>query len=449
VGQLEGLIGPISRKKLEEDEKIVAPIFKVRHFPLSVLKAEGPFIIDSDGKRYIDFSTGMGATILGHRHPKVISAIMDQLNRYVHICAHVGQYDIYTQLAKRLSELTGGILGGTFLCNSGTEANEGALKFSLWITGRHHVLAYQGSFHGMTAGSLSLTSSESVYKKRNLPLLGNVSFIPYPYCYRCYLGLNQNSCSLECLTFVERYFETVRDPEDVAAIFLEPIQGDGGVIVPPAEYLHKLQKLCRQYGVFLVLDEIQTGFGRTGDWFAFQKFKVKPDIITLGKGIANGLPLGAILVKKELIDKLEGVPHGSTFGGNPLSCRAALETIQVIIEEKILDNVQKVGRSLKRALTNLKKEHFIIGDVRGEGLMLGIEFIRNPESKEPLEARSISLELFKKGFLVPVGGTYKNVLRLLPPLNISEELVESFIETLEEVVTKIERRIDYYKEERK
>jgi 4-aminobutyrate aminotransferase len=350
-----------------------------------------------------------------------VRAIEEQSDKFLHICGSDFYYEPMAQLAEELSELSPG--SGTkkvFFTNSGTEAVEAAFKLARFATKRQHVIAFHGAFHGRTMGALSLTASRSSHRAQFSPLVPDVHHVPYGFCHRCPYQLNYGSCEITCVSYLERVlFRYEVAPQEVAAIFVEPIQGEGGYIVPPREYLPMLQDLCRRHGILLVADEIQSGFGRTGKMFACEHWGIEPDILCTGKGIASGMPLGAMIARSDISTWTPGT-HGSTFGGNPVACAAALATLAVI-EDGLLHNATAVGGYLKDKLNALRTKHAIIGDVRGLGLMIGVEFVRADRSGMPdaaLRDQAMN-KCFEKGLLLL--GCGESTLRFCPPLIVTEE----------------------------
>jgi 4-aminobutyrate aminotransferase len=430
--------------KFEIDyEEYLTPIlrWKNRRFPLFVTRGYSSFVEDHTGKRYIDFTSGMGAAGLGHCPPEVIRAVSKQLNKLIHICAHVAMYEPYLELSRILTNILPKGLGFPFFTNSGAEANEAALKLAKWYTNRDYIIAFLGSFHGMTAGAFTITTVSSRYKERKTPTISHVIYVPFPYCYRCFFRKKYPECQIACLDYLKIILKTIVPPSNVAAIILEPIQGDGGVIVPPVEFVKELREICNENDILLIFDEIQTGLGRTGKMFACEHFGITPDIMTLGKTLANGFPLGAMVARKDLIENLENFPHGSTFGGNPISCVAAISVVQSIIEKNVIENVISVGSFLKKELEKLAHENILLGDIRGKGLMLGVEIVKDKDkdrTPDPERTRKIVEVCYEKGLLIPIGGIFENVLRFLPPLNldleVAKEAVKIFSESIDSVM---------------
>jgi 4-aminobutyrate aminotransferase len=414
------LPGPRAQEIIEKDRQYTAPAYG-RVYPLVMKQGRGIVVEDVDENLFLDFMAGIAVANTGHCHPRVVQAIEEQAHKFLHICGSDFYYEPMMELAEKLSQLAPG--SGTkkvFFTNSGTETVEAAFKLARFATKRQHVIAFHGAFHGRTMGALSLTASRSSHRAQFSPLVPGVHHVPYAFCHRCPYHLDYGSCEIACVSYLEKVlFRYEVAPQEVAAIFVEPIQGEGGYIVPPREYLPMLQDLCRRHGILLIADEIQTGFGRTGKMFACEHWGVEPDILCAGKGIASGMPLGAMIARSEISTWTPGT-HGSTFGGNPVACAAALATIAVI-EAGLLDNAIEVGRYLLDKLNRLKDKHAVIGDVRGLGLMIGVEFVRNDGSGAPDAAlRDQAMKhCFEKGLLLL--GCGESTLRFCPPLIVTRE----------------------------
>ncbi|RLE95105.1 MAG: acetyl ornithine aminotransferase family protein [Thermoprotei archaeon] len=430
--------GPKALEIIKEDEKYLMQSF-VRYYPLVVAEAKGAVIKDVDGNEYIDFNSGIAVMSIGHCHPKVVEAIKRQAEKLLHYSLTDFYYEEPVKLAKKLVKITPGTFDKkVFFCNSGAESIEGALKIArgYFKGARPYILAYIGSFHGRTLGALSLTSSKPVQRKYFSPLIPCVEHIPYPYCYRCPWKQTFPDCNYWCVDFIEEwYFNKYISPEEIAAIVFEPILGEGGYIVPPPEYWKRIKKLCDKYGILMIDDEVQAGMCRTGKWFAIEHWNIVPDIICVAKAIASGLPLGAIIGKKEVMSLPKG-SHATTFGGNPVACATANAVIEVIEEENLLARAEKLGEKTLKFFNDLKEECKIIGDVRGKGLMIGVELVKNRETKEPAkkELQEILTECFKKGVLVIGAGV--STLRLAPPLSIPEDLLEKGLEIIADILKK-------------
>lgn len=396
-------------------------------------------LIDIDGYRYLDFTAGIAVNATGHCHPKIVEAITQQAKELIHMSGTDFYYPSQIELAEKLKKITPGNQDKRiFFTNSGTEANEAAMKLARYHTQRPLFLSFIGGFHGRTFGSLSISGSKKIHRKGFSPLLPGITQVPYAYCYRCVYGLTPDSCNFYCVQWIEEeLFQTTVPPEEVAAIFVEPIQGEGGYVVPPPGYLKRLQELAHRYGILLVVDEIQTGMGRTGRMFATDYEKgVIPDIITLAKGIASGLPLGAMVAKAKISNWVSG-SHANTFGGNPISCEASLATIK-LLEDELVQNAERVGTSLMEHFKKLMENHSLIGNVRGKGLMIGIELVKNRVTKEPAssERDRIVQCCFEKGLLIL--GCGQSTLRLSPSLIVKDHESHSALAILDETIQEIE-----------
>lgn len=392
---------------------------------LAADRAEGVYVIGHDGRRYLDFLSGFGVCNVGHNHPRVVEAARDQLGRMVHAPLGVIAPETTLRLAWELGQITPGHADMFFFGNSGAEAVEGALKMARYVTGRRGIITFLGGFHGRTMGAASLTTSKVKYRTGQGPFLPEVYYARFPYPYRSTTP-SPEACAQEALEDIERLFEHVIAPQDVAAFLLEPIQGEGGYIIPPVSWLAALRELCDRHGILLIVDEVQSGFGRTGEWFAAQALGVEPDIVCLAKSIAGGFPLGATAARRDLMKRWGAASHGTTFGGSPVSCAAALATLEVIRDENLLENSRVQGNYLMNALEELKVEAPVIGDIRGKGLMIGVEFIRPGTNKEPNpEAVSrIQRRALEGGMLLYPCGHWSQTIRLIPPLTITRQQVD-------------------------
>ena len=430
------LPGPKAKRLIRQDEKVTSPSY-TRVYPLVVERGEGIAVEDVDGNRFLDFTAGIAVTSTGHCHPDVVHAIQSQASRLLHMSGTDFYYRPQISLAEKMTKITPGkTKKRVFFTNSGAESVEAAFKLARYRTNRTRMIAFVGAFHGRTMGALSLTASKSVQVRHFAPLVPEVTHVPFGYCYRCPYNLTFPSCDIECVRYIEEtLFKKFVPPEEVAAIIVEPIQGEGGYIVPPPGYHEKLKAICEKYGILYIADEVQTGMGRTGRMFAIQHWGVIPDIICIAKGVASGMPLGILVADADIMTWEEGA-HASTFGGNPVSCAAALETIR-LIEEKLMANAAKVGLYLLRQLEQLQEEFELIGDVRGRGLMVGIELVKDRTTKElaSKERNQIIQECFKKGLLLL--GCGESGIRFCPPLIITQQEVDIAIEILHEVFQKI------------
>jgi len=431
--------GPKARELVKKDESLISPSY-VRYYPLVIESGEDCILRDVDGNEYIDFNSGLVCLNVGHRHPKVVSAIKNQCDRFLHYSNTDFYYREVVDLAEKLSEITPGRFEKkVYFGNSGAEAVEAAVKLSKWHTRKHRFIAFVGGFHGRTLGALSLTGSKPVQKRYFFPMLPGVTHVPYPHCYRCPFKLSYPNCDYWCVDFIdELVLQRYVPPEEVAGIVFEPIQGEGGYVVPPPEYFQRLKKIADRYGLILIDDEVQSGVGRTGRWFAIEHWKVEPDIICIAKAIASGLPLGVTVARSRLMDWERG-SHASTFGGNPLACVAALAVINVIKEEKLLENAEKQGNYIMKRLQDLKDECEIVGNVQGKGLMIGAEIVEDNETKNPGadKAREVMMRCWKRGIALITCGT--STLRIVPPLTITRELVDAGLEIIEDAIKEVEK----------
>ncbi len=430
--------GPNAQTFLEKDSNCISPS-STRAYPLVVKRAEGVMVEDVDGNRYLDFSSGVAVTGTGHCHPEVTKAIRDQAGELLHMSGADFFNPLQIELAEKLDKLcVGPSPKRVFFSNSGAESVEAAIKLVRYHTKRPYILAFTGAFHGRTMGALSLTASKPVQRKGFSPLLPCVVHVPYAYCYRCPYGVAHPREELACVRWIEEeLFKHFVPPEEVAAVFVEPIQGEGGYIVPPKAFLTDLAELCRKYGILLVADEVQSGMGRTGKMLAIEHFDVVPDVICLAKGIASGLPLGATLARKELMEWPPGT-HASTFGGNPLSCRAALVTLE-LLQNGLIDNAAKIGDYLLKSLESLYNNYPVIGEVRGKGLMIAAELVKDRETKEiaPQERDKVIRRAFEKGLLLL--GCGKSSIRFVPPLTITKKEADIALNIFEEVLKELEK----------
>ncbi len=422
--------GPKARAYVERDARVLSPSYG-RPYPFVMDHGLGSEVWDVDGNRFIDFTTGIAVCATGHSHPEVVRAIREQAERFLHMSGTDFYYALQVELAEKLDEIAPlSEAAQVFLTNSGTESIEAALKLARFTTGRPHVLAFIGGFHGRTYGSMSLSGSKALHRSGFEPLVPGITHLPYAYCYRCPLNLSYGTCGIECAWYIERtVFARLIDPSRVAAIFVEPILGEGGYVVPPPEFLPILREICDRHGILLVVDEVQTGFGRTGKMFAVEHEGVQPDIMAVAKGIASGLPLGAMIDRKSLMTWPPGA-HANTFGGNPLACAAALTTIR-LIQDGYMQNAAFMGNYILAQLRKMGERYPIIGDVRGKGLMIGVEIVADRIAKTPahdLRDRIVH-EAFRRGLLILGAGP--NTVRLMPALNVPKPIVDEALEVLE------------------
>ncbi|MGB8462682.1 MAG: aspartate aminotransferase family protein [Priestia megaterium] len=425
----------------ERMPELLAPTMAKDHPNLPVVKEEGCYYYGLDGKEYLDFTSGIATTNVGHRHPKVVKAIKDGADQLLHGPSGVIMYESILKLADELGKVTPGNLDCFFFGNSGTEAIEGALKLARHVTKRPYVISFLGCFHGRSMGALSVTTSKSKYRQFQQPS-GLTYQIPYANPKECPAELDSDVYFTEKLEKdFEILFKHQVTPEEVAAVILEPVLGEGGYIIPPKSWMKKLREICDRHGILLIFDEVQTGFGRTGEWFAGQTFDVVPDIMAIAKGIASGIPLSATVASQELMKQWPLGTHSTTFGGNPIGCSAALATLEVMREEQLLDNTKKMGAYALEKLHLLKDKHSIIGDIRGLGLMIGIEIV-NPHTGEGdgdalFEILDLALE---KGVLFYFCGNASEVIRMVPPLTVTKEQIDAGIRMLDEAITSFEKK---------
>ena len=434
------LPGPKARAAVEADGRLISPSY-TRSYPLVAKSGRGIRITDVDGNEFLDFAAGIAVNSTGHCHPEVVAAIQKQAAELIHISGT----DFYnlplTDLAERLSAVAP--MPGPhkfFYGNSGAEAIECALKLARYHTGRQQIISFFGAFHGRTMGALSLTGSKPQQKRRFSPLVPGVTHIRYPYAYRgCKGGAQEEEAfSMGCARYIEeKLFKTILPPEEVAAVFIEPIQGEGGYVVAPDNFLRELRAICNRHGILLVVDEVQCGAGRTGKWWAIEHSGVEPDMVCMAKGIASGMPLGICMTRAEIMDWVPG-SHASTFGGNPVSIAAAMATMDILSREAIA-NAARVGELMLKRLRGWTKSHPLVGDVRGRGLMIGIELVKDKATREPATALRNRVETlaFERGLMLL--GCGETSLRLSPPLIVNEQEATVALDILEEALTLVEK----------
>jgi 4-aminobutyrate aminotransferase len=429
------LPGPRAQALIERDRRVVSPSY-TRDYPLAVERGDGCIIEDVDGNRFLDFNAGIAVVATGHCHPRVVEVIQKQAARLIHMSCTDFYYEGMVALAEKLAaSAPGGVERRVSFGNSGAEAMEGAIKLARYATGRDKIIAFYGSFHGRTMGALSLTARKAVQRAGFGPLVPGVAHAPYPNCYRCPYGKQPDSCAVECVKFIENtLLRTISPADETAAIAVEPVQGEGGYIVPPQKFFDELARVAKQHGILLIFDEVQSGMGRTGKMWAAQHFDAVPDILAVAKGIASGLPLGATVARRELMSWPPGA-HASTFGGNPVACAAALATI-ALLEEELVENAARMGAYLTDRMRDWPARFGCVGDVRGLGLMIGIEFVGDKVSREPapLIRNAIVDRAFHQGLLVLGAGD--STIRLCPPLVVNRDQCDFAVETLEECISK-------------
>jgi 4-aminobutyrate aminotransferase len=437
---VSALPGPKAKAAVAVDDRLISPSY-TRSYPLVAKRGRGVRIEDVDGNEFIDFAAGIAVTSTGHCHPEVVAAIQKQAAELIHISGTDFYNEPLTDLAEKLSAVAP--MPGPhrfFYGNSGAEAIECALKLARYHTGRQHIIAFLGAFHGRTMGALSLTASKPQQKRRFAPLVPGVTHVRYPYAYRGCTGgpQEEEAFSLGCARYIEeKIFKTIVPPEEVAAIFVEPIQGEGGYVVAPDNFLRELRGICDRHGILLVADEVQSGAGRTGKWWAIEHSGVQPDIVCMAKGIASGMPLGVCMSRAEIMDWVPG-SHASTFGGNPVSLAAAIATVD-ILEREGISNAAKVGGKILDRLQGWKTTHPLVGDVRGRGLMIGVELVKDKATREPAAQLRNRVEAlcFEKGLMIL--GCGETSIRLCPPLIVTEDEATVALDILEDCLTQVEK----------
>ena len=428
------LPGPKAAALMERDHSVLSPSY-TRSYPLAIKSGEGAIVEDVDGNRFLDMNAGIAVVAAGHAHPSVVRAVQEQAARFLHYSGTDFYYENMVLLAEQLASLApGGVPRRVYFGNSGAEAVEAALKLARYHTGRDKFIAFFGGFHGRTMGALSLTGSKSIQKRGFGPLVPGVTHIPYAYCYRCAYGKQPDTCATECVKVIEdQLFKTILPAEEVAAIVVEPVQGEGGYVVPPQKFFDELSAVARKYGILLIFDEVQSGMGRTGKMWAADHFdNAIPDILTVAKGIASGMPLSAMIARAEIMNWPPGA-HASTFGGNPVSCAAALATVE-LLQQGLVDHAANVGAHMMARMKSWPTRFANVGDVRGLGLMLGFELVKDQSTKErhPALRDRIEAMAFERGLLILGAGA--NSIRLCPPLVISENQANFALDVLENIL---------------
>ncbi|UCE91555.1 MAG: aspartate aminotransferase family protein [Methanobacteriota archaeon] len=426
--------GPKSKAIIKIDREYVSYAYD-RCFTFTFEKASGASVMDADGNVLLDFTAGIGVENAGWTHPKVVKAIQDQASKLIHSMANDAYFDKEAFFAKLLHEISPGkALKGTFFGNSGAEAVEAAFKLSRYYTKRNEHVAFFGSYHGRIGAGLSLTSKLKLRYSYG-PLLPGIVFTPYAYCYRCPFKQTYPECGLWCMDYLENQVLQMGGPTgQISSIVVEPIQGEGGYVVPPKDFLPKLKKICESQGALLIMDEVQTGFARTGRMFACEHFDVVPDILVMGKALGGGVPLGAIIAKNEIMKKWRPGSHSSTFGGTAITMAAGLAHVQAIIDEDLADRAEKLGAYAMKLLREMQQRREIIGDVRGKGLMIGVELVKNQYTKEPHEATTVQGKCWRGGLMTITSGIYGNVFRIAPPLCISKAQIEKSLQIFEQAL---------------
>jgi 4-aminobutyrate aminotransferase len=435
------LPGPNAMRVLANDEKYISPSY-TRSYPLVAKSGRGIVVTDVDGNEFYDFSAGIAVTSTGHCHPEVVAAMQKQAAELIHMSGTDFYYENMVTLAERLSKIAP--MPGPhkfYYGNSGAEAIECALKLARYHTKRPNIIAFFGAFHGRTMGALSLTASKPQQRRRFTPLLPGVTHVPYPDLYRGRKDASQDpdAFALSCARFIEeKLFKTTLPPEEVAAIFIEPVQGEGGYVVAPTIFMQELRRICDRHGILLVLDEVQSGVGRTGKWWAVEHTGVEPDMVCIAKGIASGMPLGITMTRSEIMDWVPG-SHASTFGGNPVCVAAALATLDVIEKENLLEHSAEVGAHMMRRMADWPAKLKLVGDVRGQGrgLMIGVDIVKDKITKEygAAERDLVVEKAFEHGVLFL--GCGPSSIRLCPPLVVTKEEADVAMDVLEECIREV------------
>jgi 4-aminobutyrate aminotransferase len=433
------LPGPKAKALIERDRAVVSPSY-TRSYPFVMARGSGAVVEDVDGNVFLDCTAGIAVAATGHSHPDVVRAVTEQAQRFLHMSGTDFYYEPQVKLAEELAAIAP-IEGGvrSFFGNSGAEAVEACIKLSRYATRRTNIIAFLGAFHGRTLGALSLTASRAIQRRGFGPMAPGVFHAPYPDCYRCPIGLKPESCAAECLNYLENeIFLHLVSPDEIAAIFIEPIQGEGGYVIAPDQFLQRLRELTRTHGMLLVVDEVQSGMGRTGRMFAIEHAHVFPDAIAVAKGIASGLPLGVAIARAEAMEAWPPGAHASTFGGNPVACAAAIATLR-LLQDTLMANAASVGLHLMAGLEALAGKHPLIGDVRGRGLMIGVELVRDRQTKERAgrERDAVVMAAFRRGLLLLGAGA--NSIRFSPPLVLTRDQAEIAVRIVDEALTEVEQ----------
>ncbi|WZL74028.1 aspartate aminotransferase family protein [Clostridiaceae bacterium 35-E11] len=423
-------------KVVEEDIRVIPKFTRSSYYPLVVKKGHGSIVEDADGNKYIDFLSSAAVLNVGSCHPKVVQAIIDQTKELIHYTPGYMYLEEQVDLAKKLITITPGKYKKKVAFGlSGSDALDGVIKLARAYTGRNKIISFTQSYHGSTYGAISVSTVSLNMRRKIGPLLPDIFHANYPDCYRCVFGKNEENCNLECLEQLKINFKSFLPPEEVGGIIVEPIAGDAGLVIPPQKYMDELYNVCKENKILFISDEVQQGFGRTGKWFGIENYNIVPDIIAMGKGIASGMPLSAIAGRDKIMKSLEDPAHLFTMSGNPITCKAALATIQVIEEENLLEYTRKTGAYVKESFLKMKDKYSIIGDVRGLGLSIGVDLIKNKETKERNyeAAAKICYRCWEKGLILTFFAN--SVLRIQPPLNITKKEIDTALEIIEEAMT--------------
>ncbi len=425
--------GPRARKMILRDHKFLATATKTS--PIAAKRARGAMVEDVDGNTYVDFTSGVAVVNVGHCHPKVVEAVSRQAADLMHFAGTDFYYDAQNDLAETLTKITPGKFAKkVFFVNSGTEANECAIKLAKWSTKKNQFVGFINAFHGRTMGSLSLTASKIVQRQRYFPAMPGVTSIPYAYCYRCRYKLEYPDCDIWCAKILEEvYFDSVVPPDEIAALFIEPVQGEGGYIVPPKEFMQEIRNITKKHKIIMVDDEVQAGFGRTGKMFAIEHFGIEPEVLSLAKGMGSGMPIGATVFDAKYDFGVSGA-HSNTYGGNLVACASALATIDIIKKENLVSRAERLGVHVSKRLYEMMDRYQLIGDVRGLGLMQAVEFVKSRKTKKPAvkEADKILEKAYKNGLILLPCGT--SGIRFIPPLVIEESQLDQGLDIFEKAL---------------
>ncbi|HSF81036.1 MAG TPA: aminotransferase class III-fold pyridoxal phosphate-dependent enzyme [Anaerolineales bacterium] len=408
-----------------DTHKYLSPVW-IKYTPITATRGEGCYLYDQEGTAYLDFTSGIGVTNTGHCHPQVVAAIQKQAGLLLHGQVNIVRHEPLLELIGELRTILPEEIDSYFFSNSGAEAVEGAMKLARQATGRPNVIVFQGSFHGRTVGTMSLTTSKTIYRAGYQPLMPGVFVAPFPYAYR--YGWDEEQTSKWCLEELDYLFTTQTAPRETAAILIEPVLGEGGYVVPPASFLRGLREVCDKHGILLIADEIQSGFGRTGRWFGFENFDIVPDILTVAKGLASGMPLSGVFSRREIMERWEPGSHGGTYGGNAVSAAAAVATIKAMRDENMLLNANERGIQLVSGLRHLQEEYPSIGDVRGLGLMIGTEFRTKDHKPNKQLAKAILHACEEDKLLLLTCGPWDNTIRWIPPLVVNSSQIEKALQ---------------------
>lgn len=427
---------------IDREKNYLSYTTRVPYYPLVVDKAEGSIVKDIEGNMFIDFFSSAAVINTGHNHPKIVKSIKDQIDKFIHYTPAYMYHKPHIDLAEKLIQITPGDFKKRVAFGlSGSSSVDGAIKAARSFTKKPKIISFLRSYHGTTMGAISVSGINSGMRKNIGPLLPEVEFIPYPDCYRCQFDQKYSECKLKCFKYFKKLLDIILPPDEIAAIIYEPIQGDGGVIVPPKEYFVELDKVCKQHGILLIADEVQSGFGRTGKMFASEYFDIEPDILVMGKAMASGMPLSGLVARKEIFESWNAPAHFFNTAGNPISCVASLATIDVINEEHLLENANIQGNYIKKRFNYLKDKFDCIGDIRGEGLLIGVDIVKDRFTKERdiEKTAKICWRCWEKGLILAFFSG--SVLRIAPPLIITRQEVEKAMAIIEEAIFEVEQGI--------